>query len=403
MRRALVALCAWAACASIAQPPQAALPTADEFPACLARLRAFAGSHGITNPVIDEAFGDVELDPSVLEAMTRQPEFQTPVWDYIASLVDERRIADGREQHAAWRKVLQRIERHYGVDRHVVLAIWGIESNYGRITGRRPLVRSLATASCYGHRQDFFRRELLAVLQILQSGDIDPRQLRGSWAGAFGQTQFMPTTYQRLAVDFDGDGRRDIVGSIPDALASTARYLQEAGWQPGRPWGWEVALPEGYEGPSGRRSREPLHAWRRRGLKRIDGERLEGTERAALLLPAGVRGPAFLVTPNFEAIVAYNNAVAYALSIAHLSDRLRGGAPFATPWPTDDPALSRAERLEVQERLAARGFEVGEPDGIIGSRSRDAIELFQRSAGMQPDGHAGRKLLHALRTSPYWD
>lgn len=402
MRRALLAFLGWIACTALAQPATPP-PVADDFPACLARLRAFAGTQGIRTPVVDEALRNVEFDPSVLEAMTRQPEFQMPVWDYIASLVDERRIGDGREQYAKWRKVLHRVEQRFGVDRHVVLAIWGIESNYGRIIGKRPLVRSLATASCYGHRQDFFRGELLAVLQILQSGDIDPRHLRGSWAGAFGQTQFMPTTYQRVAVDFDGDGRRDIVDSIPDALASTARYLKEAGWQPDRPWGWEVALPQGYEGPSGRRSREPLDAWRKRGLRRIDGKRIEGEERAALLLPAGVRGPAFLVTPNFEAIVSYNNAVAYALSIAHLADRLRGRPPFATPWPTDDPALSRAERLEVQERLAARGFEVGEPDGIIGNRSRDAIELFQRSVGMQPDGYAGRKLLETLRASPYWD
>jgi lytic murein transglycosylase len=400
--RALLALAL--ACASLAATAQPATPqpAAEDFPACITRLRDFVAAKGIRAPVAERAFRGVEFDGSIVEAMGRQPEFQMPVWDYIASLVDERRIGDGREQLARWPKLLQRIEERYGVDRHVVIAIWGVESNYGRIVGKRSLVRSLATASCYGHRQEFFRGELLAVMQILQSGDIDPGHLKGSWAGAFGQTQFMPSTYQRIAVDFDGDGRRDIVDSIPDALASTARYLKEAGWHPERPWGWEVTLPAGYDGPSGRRAREPLDAWRRRGLQRIDGGRIEGADRAALLLPAGQRGPAFLVTPNFEAIVSYNNAVAYALSIAHLSDRLQGRPPFATAWPTDDPALSRSERVEVQERLAARGFDVGEPDGIIGNRTRDAIELFQRVAGMQPDGYAGQKLLQALR-APYWD
>ena len=402
MRRALALLAGIAALAAAAQPlPPATLALA-EFPACLGRLRLLATAQGVRESVVDHAFRGVEPDPSVVDAMSKQPEFQIPVWDYMAGLVDDKRIAEGREQLARWGKTLAGIERRFGVDRHVVLAIWGVESNYGKITGKRPLVRSLATASCYGHRQEFFRGELLAVLEILQSGDIDPRHLRGSWAGAFGQTQFMPSTYRRIAVDFDGDGRRDIVDSIPDALASTARYLKEAGWDSARPWGFEVALPPGYEGPSGRRSRDTLERWRQRGVRRIDGKPIAGEERAALLLPAGLRGPAFLVTANFEAIVAYNNAVAYALSIAHLSDRIRGGGPFVAAWPTDDPALSRSERVEVQERLAARGFDVGEPDGIIGNRTRDAIELFQRAAGLQPDGYAGQKLLQALRY-PYFD
>jgi lytic murein transglycosylase len=400
----IVAMILLAAANAVAQPvAPVPITPAEEFPACLTRLRTFAAGQGIREGVVNGALRGVELDPSVIDAMTKQPEFQVPIWDYMAGLVDERRILDGREQLARWEALLTRIERSYAVDRHVVLAIWGIESNYGRITGRRPLVRSLATASCFGHRQQFFRGELMAVLEILQSGDIDPRHLKGSWAGAFGQTQFMPSTYKRIAVDFDGDGRRDIVDSIPDALASTARYLQQAGWEPGRPWGFEVVLPAGYDGPSGRRARDSIEGWKRRGVKRADGAPLEGEGRAALLLPAGVRGPAFLVTPNFEAIVAYNNAVSYALSIAHLSDRLRGGAPFVAPWPTDDPGLSRAERVEVQERLAARGFDVGEADGLIGNRTRDAIELFQRSAGLQPDGHAGQRLLQALRTTPYAD
>ncbi len=388
-----------------AQPvvPLIAPPWGSDFPACVGQLRSTLTAQGIRERVFDEALRGVEPDPTIPELMARQPEFQVPIWDYLSGAVDERRIADGKSQMVRWAKLLRAVEKKYGVDRHVVVAIWGIETNYGKITGKRPLVRSLATGSCYGHRKDFFRSELRAVLEILQRGDIDPSHLKGSWAGAFGQVQFMPSTWRRVAVDFDGDKRRDIVDSVPDALASAARYLQLAGWDDASPWGYEVTLPTEYEGPSGRRVKESLDGWRRRGLKRVDGLALKGDTRAALLLPAGLRGPAFLALPNFEAIISYNASVSYALSIAHLADRMRGGKPFFAAWPTDDPGLSRAERQEVQERLLNRGYEVGEPDGIIGSRTRDAIESFQRASGLQPDGYAGARLLNALRSRPYLD
>jgi membrane-bound lytic murein transglycosylase B len=240
---------------------------------------------------------------------------------------------------------------------------------------------------------------LIATLHILQSGDMSPEELVGSWAGAFGQTQFMPSTFQRTAVDFDGDGRRDIVGSVPDALGSAANYLKRAGWKSGEPWGYEVRLPANYNGPSGRRDRRALAEWGRLGLRRSDGQALSGSGSAALLLPAGTAGPAFLVFGNFDAIYSYNAAESYALAIAHLSDRLRGGAPFEMPWPTDDPGLSRAERRELQERLNARGFDVGAPDGVVGPRTRAAIEAFQAAAGLPVDGHAGMRVLGALRAS----
>jgi lytic murein transglycosylase len=370
---------------------------ADEFASCLDKLRKEAVGKGIPAQVFDTALAGVEPDPSVLDAMDAQPEFVTPIWDYLAALVDEQRVADGRAMLAQWASVLAAAEQRFGVDRHVIAAVWGVESDYGRNLGGRPLVRSLATVSCFGHRQRFFRGELMATLRILQSGDMPAEALQGSWAGAFGQTQFMPSTYQRLAVDFDGDGRRDIVASVPDALGSTANFLARAGWQSGEPWGYEVALPPAYGGPSGRRNRQPLAKWTALGITRIDGTPLNGGGPAALLVPSGARGPAFVVFRNFDAIYSYNAAESYAIAIAHLSDRLRGGGPLVTAWPTDDPGLSRAERKEVQQSLIERGYDVGTADGMIGQRTRIAIQSFQASAGLPVDGRAGARVLNALK------
>ena len=379
-----------------------ALPAAaqENFAACLQGLKHEATANGVAPATFDRAMANVEPDPSVVEALDAQPEFVAPLWEYLAALVDDKRIADGRHQLQAWSKVLRRAEKEFGVDRHVLVAIWGVETNYGRNLGRRPMLRSLATISCAGRRQPFFRQELIATLRIVESGDVPLEALAGSWAGAFGQTQFMPTTFQRVAVDFDGDGRRDVVGSIPDALGSTANYLKQAGWEPGRRWGYEVRLPKHYDGPSGRANRKPLHEWRKLGLRRADGKPLEGDDNAALLLPAGVRGPAFIVSRNFDVVHAYNPSEAYTLAILHLADRLRGAGHFKTPWPTDDPALSRAQRIELQEGLAIQGFDPGEIDGIIGPRTLEAIKEFQRAAGMTPDGYAGVRLLRALRSMP---
>jgi len=372
---------------------------ADDFNSCLGELRSEAETNGIATQTFDNAIAGVEPDQTVLDAMENQPEFTMPVWDYLAGLVDDQRIADGRAKLAEWAQILERVEQEFGVDRHVIVAVWGIESDYGRTLGGRPLVRSLATVSCFGGRQRFFRSELMATLHIVQSGDIPTEALVGSWAGAFGQTQFMPSTFQRLAIDFDGDGRRDIIGSVPDALGSIANYLKRGGWVTGQPWGYEVRLPADYNGPSGRRTRQALAKWSRLGIRRIDGSALRGTGRGALLLPAGASGPAFIVFRNFGAIYSYNAAESYALAIAKLSDRLRGAGPFRTPWPTDDPGLSRAEQHELQERLIERGFDVGEADGIIGSRTRAAIEAFQSSAGLPVDGHAGQRVLRALKAT----
>ena len=374
---------------------------ANESSTCLSSLRAEATKQGISAKTFDQAVAGFEPDPDVIKAYEFQPEFRTAIWDYVAGLVDDERVTDGRERLKQWDRELAQIERQYGVDRHVIVAVWGVESNFGRIQGRRELVRSLVTLVCANKRKPFFTGELMATLRIIQSGDIAQDALVGSWAGAFGQTQFMPTTYQRLAVDFDGDGKRDIVQSVPDALASTANYLKRAGWVTGEPWGVEVRLPKGYAGPSGRKDRQPLQAWLDRGIKPIGKHPIAGVSPnspAALLLPAGTDGPAFLVFKNFNAVFSYNAAESYALSILHLSDRMQGAGSFMTPWPTDDAGISRAERREVQQRLLDRGFDIGEVDGMIGSKTREAIKQFQEQNGLAVDGRAGQRVLNALRS-----
>jgi len=394
-------LAAYLACATIAAA--VALPGeafADEaFARCLSGLRDDALARGVSAETFARSTGGLEPDMSVLELLDYQPEFKTPLWDYLAALVDDERVADGRAMLDRWGDTLAEVERRYGVDRETVVAVWGVESDYGKSFGKRPLITSLATLSCFGRRQAFFRSEFLTTLRIVQDGHVQSDQLVGSWAGAFGHTQFMPSTFTRVAVDFDGDGRRDIVGSVPDALASTANYLKRAGWKTGEPWGWEVRLPKGFDASlAGRRSKRPLSQWAAMGVHRVDA--VAADARAAVLLPAGPSGPAFIVLRNFDAIYSYNAAESYALAIAHLADRLRGAGPIATPWPTDDPGLSRVQRRELQTLLAARGHDIGEIDGMIGARSREAIKAEQARLGMEPDGRAGRKILEALRGAP---
>ncbi|MEG3192779.1 lytic murein transglycosylase [Lysobacter sp. D1-1-M9] len=376
----------------------ASAPTFDQ---CLDRLRAHALSEGIDAATFDTHVRPVTPDESVLELLDAQPEFTTPIWGYLAGLVDQERVDDGRDMLRRHADTLARVEAEYGVEPETVVAVWGVESDFGNTFGKRPLLTSLTTLSCMGRRQSFFRGELIETLRIVQSGDIAADALVGSWAGAFGHTQFMPSTYRRIAVDFDGDGRRDLVGSIPDALASTARYLERSGWRSGEPWGLEVRLPDDLgTRVSGRTSRRPLSYWRQHGITRIDGDQIDlpASTPTALLLPAGREGPAFLVFKNFDAIYSYNAAESYALAIAHLSDRLRGQGGFATAWPTSDPGLSRQDRRELQAMLLARGHDIGQVDGIIGAASRAAIEQEKQRLGITPaDGRAGRRVLEELR------
>ena len=367
--------------------------------ACLSGLRAQAGSQGVTAGTFDSALASFEPDLKILELQNNQPEFKTPIWDYLSALVDEERVQDGRAAMRQWGSALAQAEARYGVDRHAIAGVWGVESNFGKDIGGRPLVQSLATLSCYGsRRRDYFAGELMATLKIIQNGDIEPASLRGSWAGAFGHTQFMPSTFQRLAVDGDGDGRRDIVDSVPDALASTANFLKKAGWQSGLPWGYEVRLPDRFQaGLLGRKAKKPVSAWAAMGVTRVDGRPLSGDYPAGIIAPAGLGGPAFLVTRNFDAVYSYNAAESYGLAIALLGDRLKGLPGIQTPWPTDDPPLSRAERRELQALLAARGFDVGEPDGRVGQKTRDAIKAVEAQIGMPQTGRPGGKVLQALR------
>jgi lytic murein transglycosylase len=374
---------------------------AGSFQACVAGLTESAAQAGVDRGLASRALDLKEPVEKVLEVSAVQPEFKTPIWDYLGFLVDEERVADGRalmRQHDA---TLRAAESRYGVDRHVIAAIWGVESDYGRETGSFFIPHALATLVCAGERRrDFWRGELMAALQLVDRGDLELDELKGSWAGAFGQTQFIPSTYQRLAVDFDGDGRRDLVRSVADALASTANYLKRAGWRTGAPWMIEVKVPAGYGGPTGREDKASLSTWRQRGVVPADGAPLAGEDQAGLLLPAGADGPGFLVFRNFNAIYSYNQAESYALAISHLAHRLAGGPPLRTPWPTDDPALSRAERRHLQELLLAQGYAIGEADGRIGPVTRAAIAEAEARFGMPATGRAGQKIYRALGGTP---
>lgn len=394
--RSRALLLAAALAASLSAIPAVA---ADSFDGCLARLRAPALKTGVSAATFDTHTATLAPDMSVLDLLDFQPEFRTPIWDYMAALVDDERVTDGQAGMERWRADLQRASARYGVDPAVIAAVWGVESNYGQTLGERSLLVSLSTLSCYGRRQAYFRGEFFATLKIIQDEGIAPEKLRGSWAGAFGQTQFMPSTYLRLAVDGDGDGRRDLIDSVPDALASTANFLKHAGWNGGMAWGYEVRLPAGFNAAgAGRKNKRALSHWAGQGITRADGRPLPASDaQAALLLPAGRGGPAFLVTRNFDALYSYNAAESYALAIAHLSDRLRGGGPLVQAWPTDDPGLSRAERRELQTLLIARGYDIGEPDGLIGAHTRNALQKAQRELGLPADGRAGQKVLRALR------
>ena len=367
----------------------------DDFAPCLASLRQAALAGGISEQTFDGVAGGLQPN-DVLHFQTEQPEFHTAVWDYMAGLVDDERVSDGVAKAREWAGPLRQIQDRFGVDAPILVAVWGVESDFGKTFGFRPIVQSLATLSCYGQRASYFKSEFVAALQILQRGDAAPERFTGSWAGAFGHTQFMPSTFLRNAVDMDGNGHPNIVDSVPDALATTANFLRKSGWQPGVGWGYEIKLPTGYAGPSGRKNRHPASFWSAKGIAKPDGGALTGPD-AGLLLPAGPQGPAFLVTRNFDAIYAYNAAEVYALAICALADRLQGAGPFATPWPVDDPGLSRVDRRELQSRLQAKGYAIGNTDGVMGVKTLQAIADFQGRVGLPPSGRASAGVLKALR------
>ncbi len=368
------------------------------FDRCVAGLRSDAAAKGVSGATFDRAMAGVTPDMKIIEAMNNQPEFKTPIWDYLGTLVDDEKVAEGRamlRQHAS---TLAAAESRFGVDRHTIVAVWGVESDFGKAKGRWPLVQALTTGACLAPRRNaFFKGELISTLQIIQRGDVRADRLTGSWAGAFGHTQFIPSTYLRLGVDGDGDGRRDLVDSIPDALHSTANFMDKAGWVTGATWGYEVRVPRSYSGATGRNPKRPVSHWAGQGIVKFDGSALNGTGNAGLLMPAGRNGPAFLVFKNYDAAFSYNGADSYALAISLLSDRLRGRPGVQGQWPTDDLPLSREQRRELQRLLIARGYNVGEPDGAVGSLTRAAIKDVEGKIGMEPTGRPGEKVLRALK------
>lgn len=376
----------------------AAAPARADFNGCIAGLKGVAAKQGISGATYDRVMAGVTPDMKVIEALNSQPEFKTPIWDYLAVLVDEQKVREGRAMMARHARALASAEQRFGVDRYAIAAVWGVESDYGQLLGKWALPQALGTLACVPNRRSaYFRGELMATLKIVQRGDLRPEKLKGSWAGAFGQTQFMPSTYLRLAVDGDGDGRRDLVDSAADALHSTANFLRKAGWQSGAGWGYEVRVPAGYSGPTGRKAKQPVATWAARGIRKFDGSALTGSGSAGLLMPAGRAGAAFLVFKNYDAAYSYNGADSYALAISILSDRLRGGPGVQGSWPGGDRGLARAERKEVQQHLLRRGYQIGEADGAIGTLTRRAIAEHQRKIGMTPDGRPGGKFLDALR------
>ena len=378
----------------------------DAQPAAASGFRAWvvdfaqkAQRNRIPAAVINAAFAGVAYDADVVRRDRSQAEFTRQIWEYLDSAVSASRVANGRQALARHGTALAAIERRYGVPAEVVVAIWGMETSYGGYRGSDSVIQSLATLAYDGRRRAFFEDQLMAALKILAAGDVSPRAMRGSWAGAMGHTQFMPTSFLDHAVDFTGDGRRDIWGEDPtDALASAANYLAANGWQAGQPWGVEVRLPPGFDyAQAGRDTRKSPRRWAALGVRDMGGREVPDHGRAAIFLPAGARGPAFMVFDNFAVIERYNPADAYVMGVGILSDRIAGRAGVQADWPRGDRALSRSEKMELQKRLTAAGFDTRGIDGMVGPDTQDAIRRYQRAAGLTPDGYASAALLQRLR------
>ncbi len=361
-------------------------------------FRATALAQGIEPRLFDTAFQGVSPNEDVIGFDRFQPEFSKPIWDYLDTAVSQDRIVEGRQNLRQMRRLLRRIENRYKVDAEVIVAIWGLESNYGQNRGDIYTIEALATLAFDGRRARYGERQLIAALKILQAGDVSRAEMRGSWAGAMGHTQFIPTSFLALAADYDGDGKRDIWSDNPaDALASAANYLHENGWVRGQPWGVEVVLPAGFDyALADVNNRQSARYWRNLGVRRADGGRLPDYSDAALLLPAGDGNPIFAIYKNFEVIKRYNNSVSYALSVGHLADRISGEGAFITPWQRGG-GLSRDDISELQTLLTAQGFSTGGIDGVAGAKTRSAIIAYQKSLGMEANGFATMALLQRLR------
>ena len=381
---------------ALALPSTAAAGNAQ---ACVEGLWPAAKSAGVTRATFDRAFAGFTPDPEVVEAANFQPEYVKPIGEYIDRAVSDKRVETGKLKLAENQALLGSLETRYGVDRHIIVAIWGVESNYGVQPGDKNVIRSLGTLICTGTKAKFARSQLVSALKILQRGDINFEAMNGSWAGAMGHTQFIPTTYSAYAVDQDGDGKRDIWANVPDALASTASYLKVSNWRAGETWGYEVSLPKGFDPKRvNEKTLKPLGDWQKLGIVRADGQPFpRSSDKASLFAPEGRRGPTFLLLNNFRSILRYNVAKSYALAVGHLADRIRGGGRFVHPWPTDENHLSLEQRTEFQRLLIAQGLMTGEPDGVIGPATLEAVKTYQRSKGLGVDGFPRLTLLQLLQ------
>lgn len=370
----------------------------ESFSRWLDEFTTYAQRQGISPATLESAMADLAYQPRIIELDRYQPEFTRAIWTYLDSAVSDTRIENGREKLAANRESAEQAETRYGVPSAILTAIWGVESNYGSNFGDFKTLEALATLGYEGRRHAFAREQLLAALRIIEQGDIAPERMRGSWAGAMGHTQFIPTSFLAYAVDGDGDGRRDIWGSIDDVMASTANYLKANGWRRGEPWGMEVQLPSDFDySQTGLSNRDTSAFWREQGLESIGGEPLPSLDSASVIAPAGASGPAFLVGHNFRVIMRYNNATSYALAVALLADRIEGKPGIVGDWPRSLEPLSRAQTRALQEALNRLGFDAGTPDGIMGPNTRGALRLWQRDQGETPDGFASVELLERLQ------
>lgn len=369
-----------------------------EFSRWVEAFKARAAREGISQTVLDRAFRGVSVNTDVIAKDRNQSEFTKQIWDYLDSAASPTRVRNGQAALRKHERIFDGIERVYGVDRHIVAAVWGLESAYGATRGDIPVIEALATLAYDGRRGRFFEAQLMAALQILQAGDTTAREMKGSWAGAMGHTQFIPTSFLSFAVDGNGDGKRDIWSDDPtDALASTAAYLARHGWNKGQPWGVEVRLPSGFDYSQARRDnmKSPTE-WAQSGVVGIDGKPVANYGRASILLPAGAQGAAFMIFDNFAVIERYNKADAYVIGVGHLADRLRGGPEIQASWPRGYQPISFSEKKKMQRILKRKGYLDDKVDGIIGPNTINAIRDFQRSIGVTPDGYPSQTLLEQL-------
>jgi len=387
----------------VAKPAAGGLPVVEVanqgFERWIDGFKAKAAAEGIDRGLLERAFDGVRYNTSIIQRDRNQSEFTKTIWDYLDSAASDLRVKNGKAALAQHGEVLAAIEARYGVPKEIVTAIGGLESAYGTFKGDTDIVEALATLAYDGRRGAFFEAQLMAAFEILQAGDVDPRGMTGSWAGAMGHTQFIPTSYLAHAVDFTGDGKRDIWGESPaDALASTANYLAEAGWVQGQPWGMEVLLPEGFDYTlADERITRDGAAWNALGVRDVTGKKVPDHGPASIRLPAGSQGAAFMTFGNFRVLERYNSADAYVIGVGHLADLIAGGPRIQSGWPRGDRALTRAEREELQARLTQAGFSTEGVDGRIGPNTLAAVRAFQKHIGVVPDGYASLHILKKLR------